>query len=147
MTQRLDLSATAPAFYEAMVGVEMAVIGSGIDPALYELIKIRASQINGCAFCLDMHLAEARKQGESQRRLDVLSAWREVPSFFTDAERAALTLTEEVTLIAAGGVAQPVWDEALAALGEQGVSQVLTAIVVINSWNRMAVSTHQDLPQ
>ena len=126
--------------------VEQAVADSGLDHGLYELVKIRASQINGCAFCLDMHLRDARAAGESQRRLDVLSAWREAPSFFTDAERAALALTEAVTLIADDGVPQPVWDAAIDALGEQGVAHVLTAAVAINAWNRLAISIHQDLP-
>jgi AhpD family alkylhydroperoxidase len=146
MTQRIDLSALVPGFYQAMVGVERAIHESGIDPVLYELVKIRASQINGCAYCLDMHNRDARKGGESQRRLDVLSAWREAPSFFTDAERAALALTECATLIADDGVPDPVWDEAMRALGEKGVAQVLMAVVAINGWNRLAVSTHQDLP-
>jgi len=146
MTQRIDLSALAPGFYQAMVGVERAIHESGIDPGLYELVKIRASQINGCAYCLDMHNRDARKGGESQRRLDVLSAWREAPSFFTDGERAALALTECATLIADDGVPDPVWDEAVQALGEKGVAQVLMAVVAINGWNRLAVSTHQDLP-
>jgi AhpD family alkylhydroperoxidase len=146
MTQRIDLSALVPDFYQALVGVEQVVRESGIDPALYELVKIRASQLNGCAYCLDMHNRDARKGGESQRRLDVLSAWREAPSFFSDTERAALALTECATLIAEDGVPQPVWDEAMDVLGEKGVAQVLMAVVAINSWNRLAVSTHQDLP-
>jgi AhpD family alkylhydroperoxidase len=146
MTQRIDLAALVPDFYRAMLGIEQAVRDSGIDPALYELVKIRASQLNGCAYCLDMHTRDARQGGESQRRLDILSAWREAPTFFTETERAALALTEEATLIADGGVSQPVWDEAVAALGEKGVAQVLMAVVAINSWNRLAVSTHQDLP-
>jgi AhpD family alkylhydroperoxidase len=146
MTQRIDLSALVPDFYQALVGVEQAVRESGIDPGLYELVKIRASQLNGCAFCLDMHNRDARKGGESQRRLDVLPAWREAPSFFSDTERAALALAECATLIAEDGVPQPVWDRAIEVLGEKGVAQVLMAVVAINSWNRLAVSTHQDLP-
>ena len=146
MTQRLDLAAIAPKFYEAMIGVEMAAAGSGIDSGLYELIKIRASQLNGCAFCLDMHLRDARKNGESQRRLDVLSAWREAPELFTEVERAALALTEQATLIADQGVSQSVWDDAASALGDEGIAQVLMAVVAINCWNRMAVATHQALP-
>ena len=146
MTQRLDMSAAVPEFYKAMVGLEMAAQGSGIDKGLYELIKIRASQLNGCAFCLDMHLTDARKNGEDQRRLDILSAWREAPSFFSEVEQAAMELTEAATLIADAGVPQPVWDRAVEALGEEGVAQVLIAVVTINSWNRLAVSTHQDLP-
>lgn len=146
MTQRINLSAIVPDFYKAIVGLEQAIHESGIDPALYELVKIRASQLNGCAYCLDMHNRDARKGGESQRHLDVLSAWREAPSFFSDTERAALALTECATLIAEDGVPQPVWDEAMTVLGEKGVAQVLMAVVVINGWNRLAVSTHQDLP-
>ena len=146
MTQRIDLSALVPDFYNALVGVEEVIRDSGIDPQLYQLVKIRASQINGCAFCLDMHHRDARKAGESQRRLDVLSAWREAPSFFSDTERAALALTESATLIAEDGVPQPVWAQAIEVLGEKGVAQVLMAVVAINSWNRLAISTHQDLP-
>ena len=146
MTQRMSFNDVAPDFTQAMRGLEKAIAGSGIDPALYELIKIRASQINGCAFCLDMHHRDARKGGESQRRLDVLSAWREAPSFFTETERAALALTEAATLIADDGVPQPVWDEAVRVLGEKGVAQVLMAVVAINGWNRLAVATHRNLP-
>lgn len=146
MTQRMDLARMSPAFYRAMITLEEVAHTSGIDPMLFELVKIRASQVNNCAFCLDMHLRDARALGESQRRLDVLSAWREAPAFFTEAERAALALTEAATLIAADGVPQSVWDEATSVLGEQGVAQVLMTIVVINSWNRMAIATHQDLP-
>lgn len=145
MGQRIDLASLVPDFYTAMVGLEKAIHRFGIDPILYELIKIRASQINGCARCLDMHLRDARRGGESQRRLDIVSAWREAPSYFSDAERAALALTEEATLIADHGVSDVVWDAAVDALGEKGVAQVLTAVVAINGWNRMAVSTHQDL--
>lgn len=146
MGQRIDLASLAPDFYTATVGLEKAIHRSGIDPILYELIKIRASQINGCAYCLDMHPRDARRCGEIQRRLDIVSAWREAPSFFSDAERAALALTEETTLIADDGVPDVVWDPAVDSLGEKGVAQVLMAVVAINGWNRMAVSTHQDLP-
>ncbi|MDO5739380.1 MAG: carboxymuconolactone decarboxylase family protein [Ornithinimicrobium sp.] len=146
MTQRLDLALLVPDFYRAMAGLERSARDSGIDHHLYELIKIRASQLNGCAYCLDMHLSDARTQGESQRRLDVLSAWREAPGQFTDGERSALALAERVTLVSEEGVPQPVWDEAVAALGEEGVAQVITATVAINCWNRLAIAIHQDLP-
>lgn len=147
MAQRIDLSAFVPDFYKAMVGLERAIHESGIDPTLYELVKIRASQINGCAFCLDMHNRDARKAGEKQRRLDVLSAWREAPTLFSESERAALALTEQATLIADGGVSDEAWNDAVQALGEKGVAQVLMAVVAINGWNRLAVATHQDLPK
>ncbi len=146
MTQRLKLSAVVPEVYRAMLGLEKAVQGSGIDRHLYELVKIRASQLNGCAYCLDMHNRDARAAGESQRRLDVLSAWREAPSFFSETERAALALTESATRIADAGVPDDVWAEAVRVLGEEGTARVIMAVVVINGWNRMAVSTHQDLP-
>ena len=146
MTQRMSLSAVVPDLHRAMLILEHAVAGSGIDPRLYELVKIRASQLNGCAYCLDMHNRDAREGGESQRRLDVLSSWREAPSFFSETERAALALTESATLIADAGVPEGVWTEAVRVLGEEGVAQVVMAVVVINAWNRMAVSTHQDLP-
>jgi AhpD family alkylhydroperoxidase len=142
----MNLADAVPDIYPAMLGLEKAAQASGIDPALYELVKIRASQLNGCAFCLDMHNRDARKGGESQRRLDVLSAWREAPSMFTDVERAALALTEQVTMISEQGVTGPVWDEAVQVLGEEGVGQVILACVAINGWNRMAIATHQDLP-
>lgn len=129
-----------------MVGLEKAIHRSGIDPIRYELNKIRASQINGCAYCLDMHLRDTRRRGEIQRRLDIVYAWREATSFFSDTKRAALALTEETTLIADDGVPDVVWDAAVDALGEKGVAQVLMAVVAINGWNPMAVSTHQDLP-
>jgi len=143
----MNLQQQIPDFYRAMGVIERAVRGSGIDHGLYELVKIRASQINGCAFCLDMHHRDARAGGESQRRLDILSAWREAPSYFSESEQAALALTEEATLIADGGVSDDVWENAIKALGEQGVAQVLVAVVAINSWNRIAVSTHQALPE
>ncbi|MGH3262737.1 MAG: carboxymuconolactone decarboxylase family protein, partial [Trebonia sp.] len=109
-------------------------------------IKIRASQINGCAHCLDMHHRDARAGGEDQRRLDVLSAWREAPSLFTAEERAALALTEAVTRIGEAGVPDEVWAEATRHFDDAGLVHLLMAIVTINVWNRLAVSTHQELP-
>ncbi len=119
---------------------------SGLDARLYELVKIRASQLNGCAFCLDMHTRDARKLGEDQRRLDILSAWHEAPGFFSPRERAALALSESVTQIGAGGVPDSVWNEAAAQFNEAELVPLLMAIATINVWNRLAVSTHQDLP-
>lgn len=120
---------------------------SGLDPMLYELIKIRASQLNGCAFCLDMHTRDARAGGEDQRRLDVLAAWHEAPELYTDAERAALALTEAVTLIGKAGVPEPIWSEVSAHFDEPGIVHLLMAIAVINVWNRLAVAANKQLPQ
>jgi AhpD family alkylhydroperoxidase len=131
---------------QAVFAVERYVRGSGLDPRLYELAKIRASQLNGCAFCLDMHNRDARAGGEDQRRLDVLSAWREAPGLFTAPERAALAFTEAVTRIGDAGVPDPVWDDVAAHFDEAGIVQLLMAIATINVWNRLAVATHQQLP-
>ncbi len=145
--QRLDLHRVDPKAQQAVLAMETYVRHSGLDGGLYELIKIRASQLNSCAFCLDMHNRDARKRGEDQRRLDVLSAWREAPSLFTDAERAALAFTEAVTRIGDAGVPDAVWNDVAAHFDEAGIVHLLMAIATINVWNRLAVTTHQQLPR
>ncbi|SRX96249.1 hypothetical protein [Brevibacillus brevis NBRC 100599] [Mycobacterium shimoidei] len=144
--QRLDVNGVDREAYHAVLGMERYLAKSGLDPKLHELIKIRASQINGCAFCLDMHNRDARKAGEDQRRLDVLSAWREAPDLFTDPERAAVALTEAVTRIADEGVPDSVWSDVTAHFDEGGIVHLLMAIATINVWNRLAIATHQHLP-
>lgn len=145
--ERLNIAATDRKAFRAVLGVENYVQNTGIDPFLYELVKIRASQVNNCAYCLDMHLRDARKLGEDQRRLDVLSAWREAPSFFTPRERAALALTEAVTLISQQGVPDAVWNGVKDQFSDEETVHLLMAINVINVWNRMAITTHQALPK
>lgn len=144
--QRLDVHGNHPQATRAVLALETYVRNSGLDPRLYELIKIRASQLNGCAFCLDMHNRDARAAGEDPRRLDVLSAWREAAQLFTDAERAALAFTEAVTRIGDAGVPDPVWDDVAAHFDESGIVDLLMAVSTINVWNRLAVATHQRLP-
>lgn len=144
--QRLSTHDVDPAAYRAVLGLETYVRGSRLSKPLYELIKIRASQLNSCAFCLDMHNRDARAGGEDQRRLDVLSAWREAPDLFSESEQAALALTEAVTLIGERGVPDDVWEDAYKHFGDKGMVHLLMAIAVINVWNRLAVSTHQALP-
>jgi len=144
--ERLSVHGVDPKATQAVLGLEKYVQSSGLDKRLYELVKIRASQLNGCAFCLDMHNRDARAGGEDQRRLDVLSAWREAPDLFTAPERAALAFTESVTLIADGGVPDDVWAEVREHFDEAGAVHLLMAAAVINVWNRLAVSTHQALP-
>jgi len=146
MTQRLAIGDIDPAAYQAVLGLESYVRGGVIETPLYELIKIRASQLNGCAFCLDMHHRDARAGGEDQRRLDVLSAWREAPELYTDRERAAFALTEAVTLIDRDGVPDEIWAATREHFNETEMVQLLMAIATINVWNRLAVSTHQQLP-
>lgn len=145
--QRLSVHDVDPAAYEAVLGMERYVRNSGLPKTLCELVKIRASQLNGCAFCLDMHHRDARAGGEDQRRLDVLSAWRDVPTLFSEAERAALAFTEAVTLIGAAGVPDDVWEQVTKQFGDTGTVHLLMAIATINVWNRLAVSTHQELPE
>jgi AhpD family alkylhydroperoxidase len=111
------------------------------------LIKTRASQINSCAYCLDMHAREARKAGVEQRKLDVLSGWHEAPALYSDREQAALALTEQVTLISESGVSDTVWSQVNSHFSDKEVVQLLMAISAINVWNRLAVSTHQNLPE
>jgi AhpD family alkylhydroperoxidase len=127
--------------------MERYVRNSGLPKPLYELIKIRASQLNGCAYCLDMHNRDARAGGEDQRRLDVLSAWREAPELFSEAEKAALAFTEAVTLIGQAGVPDQVWEEARRHFDDAGTVHLLLAVSTINVWNRLAVTTHQQLPE
>jgi AhpD family alkylhydroperoxidase len=144
--QRLMLNEVAPDLFKAQLGLDAAVRRSGIEPLLYELIKIRASQINGCSYCLDMHTTDAAKLGETDRRLHVIAAWRET-NLFTDRERVALALTEAVTLVSIDHVPDAVWDEAAAFFEPTELSAVLMGIVIINSWNRIALATRMPLPE
>ena len=140
MKTRFDLVKVEPAAYHAMMGVENYVRASGIDKTLLELIKTRASQINGCAFCIDMHTKDARHAGETEQRLYALSAWEETP-FFTPHERAALALTEAVTLINNHGVPDAIYEEVSRHFSPEQIAKLLMAIVVINSWNRLSIAT------
>ena len=144
--QRLDIHAVDPKAHQAVFALERYVRESSLDPQLYELVKIRASQLNGCAFCLDMHNRDAREKGEDQRRLDVLSAWREAPELFSEQERAALAFTESVTRIGDAGVPDDVWADVAKTFDEPGIVALLMAAATINVWNRLAVATHQQLP-
>lgn len=129
-----------PNAYKALLGVSKSVGAMPVDKGLRHLIDIRASQINGCAFCLDMHIGEARQGGETAQRIDTLAAWRETP-FYTPAERAALALTEHVTLIANGGVPDNLAEELRQHYSDEQIVALLMAIITINSWNRLSIST------
>lgn len=141
MKARMDLKAVEPKVYEAMSAAEKQISNFNLEPKLVELIKIRVSQINGCGYCLNLHTRDARKKGETEQRLYTLSAWWETP-FFTEEEQAALKLAEEVTLIAQHGVSDTVYERAVNIFGEQKFAQLILAILTINSWNRIAISTH-----
>jgi AhpD family alkylhydroperoxidase len=141
MERYLDYQKVAPGALKAMLGVEGYVRGSGLDPALLELVKIRVSQIHGCAFCLDMHSREARAAGETEQRLHVLAGWREA-NLYTDAERAGLALAEAVTLLATREISDEVYRQAREHFGDKGCVDLVMAIIAINSWNRLAVTFH-----
>jgi AhpD family alkylhydroperoxidase len=139
---RLDIHADARSLYAAQVALDRAVGESPLDPGVRELVKIRASQLNGCAYCIDMHTREALEGGETQRRLLALAAWRESP-LFDERERAALALTDAVTLIAtAAERIDPAYDAAAAHFSTEELAALLYAIAMINTWNRLAVTTH-----
>ncbi|MEU6377883.1 carboxymuconolactone decarboxylase family protein [Streptomyces sp. NPDC046909] len=139
-TGRLNFAKSAPKAFRALIGFDAAA-RAGLDPALVELIQIRASHLNHCAYCLHMHTNDARKAGESEDRLHMVAVWREARNFFTPKEQAALALTEAVTLVADGGVPDEVYAEAAARFGEEELAQVLALIFAINTWNRVALAT------
>jgi AhpD family alkylhydroperoxidase len=138
-TTRVTLSKEVPGIYQAMIRLDGAVAGTPLERPLKELVRIRASQINGCAYCIDMHTLDARSIGESEQRIYALSAWREAP-FFTVRERAALALTEAVTLVHDGHVPDAVYEEAAAEFDAAELSQLVWLIIVINAWNRMGIT-------
>jgi AhpD family alkylhydroperoxidase len=138
MTPRIDLFKSAPDAIKAMMGLETYVRASGLQPSLIELVKMRASQLNGCAFCLDMHARDARKHGESEQRLYLLSAWRESP-LFSDSERAALAWTEALTRLPDTGVPDAIYDELTRHFSEAEIVRLSMLIVAINGWNRLNV--------
>ncbi|MER5473478.1 carboxymuconolactone decarboxylase family protein [Streptomyces sp. NPDC002935] len=139
-TARLDFAKSAPKVFRSLIGFDAAA-REGLDPALVELIQIRASHLNHCAYCLHMHTNDARKAGESEDRLHMVALWREARHFFTPKERAALALTEAVTLVADAGVPDDVYAEAAAQFDDQELGHVLALIFAINTWNRIALST------
>lgn len=139
MSERIDYSRVTPEGYRAMSGLERYVRGSGVEPSLLELIKLRASQINGCAYCIDMHWKDARARGESEQRLYGLMAWRESP-YYTERERAALAWTEAVTVIADNHVSDELYEEVHQYFNETELVNLTLALVAINGWNRLAIS-------
>lgn len=139
MKARLDYSKTAPAALKGMLELEKYVHESGLERKLYELVKTRASQINGCAYCLDMHTKDARKAGETEQRLYALNAWRETP-FYSERERAALAWTEALTLISEYDVADELYEATRKEFSEKELVALTMAIIAINGWNRLAIS-------
>ena len=139
-TTRNKLKKHSPDFYKAMLDLDSAS-ATGLEPALVELVRIRASQLNGCVYCLDMHTKDARDGGETEQRIYLLTAWRESRGVYTDKEQAALALTEAVTLVADGHVPDDVYERAAAHFPDDELSQLIALIVTINAWTRIAIST------
>lgn len=144
MGQRINLLKESPEAYKAMRGLEEYIAKSGLDRKLYELIKLRASQINGCAYCINMHTRDAMKLGETAQRLFLLDAWEET-ELYSEKERAALALTDSMTLIASTHVPDEVFEEAERHFDKKELAAVIMAIVTINSWNRIAITSRSPL--
>ena len=140
MGSRIELQTVEPNAFQAMLGVETYLESTSVDKALVELIKIRASQLNGCGYCTQMHVEIARNLGESEQRIDALSAWSE-SSLFSERERAALALTDEVTQIANNGVSEQSYQRCQQHFSDREIAQCMMQIVQINSWNRIALAT------
>lgn len=139
MTARIDYRHAAPGALQAMLGVETYLAGSGLDPHLYHLVKLRVSQINGCAYCIDMHAKDLRAAGEREERLYWLDAWREAPAY-SDRERAALAWAEAVTHVGEGHVPDEVFRAARAEFSERDLANLTLGVAAINAWNRLAIA-------
>jgi AhpD family alkylhydroperoxidase len=139
MEPRLDFYKANPSAIKALLGLEDRIAKSGVEKPLAELVRLRASQINGCAFCVDMHTADARKGGETDRRLATVTVWRETP-FFTDRERAALEWTEAVTLVSVDHVPDSVWNAVRPHFSDEEIVDLTLLVAAINSWNRFAIA-------
>lgn len=141
MEQRLHIHSLQPQGIEAMKGLEHYLSATQLSRQHKELIKVRASQINGCAFCIDLHTKDALSYGESPQRLFLLNAWREVDDLFSEEEQALLAVTEDITLIHQNGLSEATYERARAVFDDTYLAQVIMAAVTINAWNRIAIST------
>ena len=144
MEQRVNIEKTQPEVWKAMYAMSLAVSKSSLTNIQKELIKLRASQLNSCAFCINMHTKDALRLGETQQRIFLLSAWRETDLFSAE-EKALIALTEEVTMIHNQGVSAATYNQALQYFSAEAIGEIITSAVMINAWNRIAVSTHMPL--
>ena len=142
MSNRIKINQAEPEAYKAMLALDHYVTTSGLTTKHQDLIKIRASQINGCTYCIDMHTREAREAGETEQRIYGLTSWRETP-FFDEQERAVLALTEEITLIS-GKVSDATYEKAAALFDRAYLAKLIMAIISINAWNRIGVATKME---
>lgn len=146
MEKRVNIAQAQPNAYKAMYVLVDYLRNTKVSSNIRQLVKVRASQINGCAYCLEMHTEESQKVGISVEKLMLLDAWRE-SRYFTEEERAALALTEEVTLIHQAGVTDSTYHQAVKVFGEEYVAQLIMEVVTINAWNRIAISTRSEFRQ
>jgi AhpD family alkylhydroperoxidase len=146
MDKRINIQELEPNAIKAMYALEGYLATTTISKTQKELIKIRASQLNGCAFCIDMHTKDALKNGETNQRIFLLNAWKET-TLFTEEEKVILAITEEITLIHNQELTDQTYQKAIAIFGQNYLAQVIMAVVTINAWNRIAVSTHLEIPE
>ena len=139
MNTRFKMGKVQPGAYKAMNALEQFINNSSITPLQREMINIRASQINGCAYCVNIHTRDARKLGETEYRIYLMSVWREAPNVFTEEEQLILAMTEEITLIHQQGLSDMLYEKAVALWGEERTAQMIMAIITINAWNRIGV--------
>ncbi|STZ47744.1 Argininosuccinate synthase [Myroides odoratimimus] len=144
MKKRIDLSNVVSSGYKRIIALDSFVQNSDLDKTHLELIKVRASQINGCAYCLNLHTRDAMNQGETAQRIFLLNAWRET-ELFTEEERTILAMTEEITLISERGLTEETYEMATKLFNEEYIGFIIMAIITINAWNRVAVSTHKPI--
>jgi len=140
MSTRANIFQTQPEAYKALFGLEKYINGTTLTPTHKELIKIRASQINGCAFCINMHTTDARKQGETEQRIYLLNAWRET-KLYTEEERVILEMTEEITLIQKNGLSDATYAKAKEVFEDDYIGHIIMMITIINAWNRIGIAT------
>jgi AhpD family alkylhydroperoxidase len=142
MQKRFNIKVAAPNALKAMIGLETYLSQCSISKTTKELIKIRASQINGCAYCINIHAQDAIKNGETAQRIFLLNAWREAEGIFTEEEKVVLAITEEITLIHQSGLSDDTYTNALQFFSETQIADIITAVITINLWNRVVLSTH-----
>ena len=147
MESRFKMGEVQPEAYKLLFELNKYVLKSGIDKLQREMIKIRASQINGCAYCVNSHTRDARKLGETEQRIYLMSVWRESPNVFNEEDQCLLAMTEEITLIHQHGLSDDLYNKAIALFGEEKTAEIIMAIITINAWNRIGVSLnmHPDL--
>jgi len=144
MSTRFKMGKVQPNAYKAMDALDKYVHATGVDPLHQELIRIRASQINGCAYCVNSHTRDARKLGETDIRMHLISVWHEAKNVFSEEEQLILAITEEITLIHQHGLSDELYNKAMALFGEEKTAQIIMAAITINAWNRIGVSLNME---